>query len=392
MSINYKLKKKKKTLSDSKVTLIAKHSQKINELTQIENSLPKLEKEVKNLENEKKKILNSNDGFGFIETENGKQIYFINKKITELKKTISKIKDGSIKNDYFSKTADILYKYYEDIKDVSQRHENNNEEPKSIIDLLKKSSKNEKKDKLNRAILLDKYNKIIEPEKYKTSNVLNPFNVYMCEQCDIEMNLIQSEGMLLCQNCGKEEQLLIDSDKPSYKDPPPEIGEFTYKRIHRLDEWLTQHQAKETTEIPQEVIDSILLELKKEGITNLYYLTMEKVRSYLKKLGLNKYYEHIPHIIYCLNGLPTPKLLPETEEKLRAMFRQIQDIFDQVCPDDRTNFLSYSYLLRKLFELLGEDEHKEYFRLHKSRDKIYQHDKVWQKICKILGWQYIRTV
>ena len=61
------------------------------------------------------------------------------------------------------------------------------------------------------------------------------------------------------------------------------------------------------------------------------------------------------------------------------MFRQIQDIFDKVCPDNRTNFLSYSYLLRKLLELLGEDEHKKYFRLHKSREKIYQHDKYGRK-------------
>ena len=206
------------------------------------------------------------------------------------------------------------------------------------------------------------------------------------------MKLIQSEGIIVCTQCGNEEHILIDSDKPSYKDPPPEAGEFTYKRINRFDEWLTQYQAKETTEIPLEVLDKILLEIKKEGITNLCKLTMERVRGYLKRLGLNKYYEHIPHIIYCLNGLPTPRLTIEIEEKLRAMFRQIRDIFDKVCPDNRTNFLSYSYLLRKLLELLGEDEHKKYFRLHKSREKIYQHDKVWQKICKLLGWQYIRTV
>ena len=46
----------------------------------------------------------------------------------------------------------------------------------------------------------------------------------------------------------------------------------------------------------------------------------------------------------------------------------------------------------RLEELLGEDEHMKYFRLHKSREKIYQHDKVWEKICKLLQWSYIRTV
>ena len=200
-------------------------------------------------------------------------------------------------------------------------------------------------EKSNRADLLDSYTKIIHPTKYQPNRKSKKIEIDICKLCDVEMNLIQSEGLVVCPQCGREEHILIDSDKPSYKDPPPEAGEFTYKRINRFDEWLTQYQAKETTEIPQEVLDSILLEMKKEGITNLCRLTMEKVRGYLKKLSLNKYYEHIPHIIYCLNGLPTPRLTQETEEKLRSMFRQIQDIFDIVCPDDRTNFLSYSYLL-----------------------------------------------
>jgi hypothetical protein len=74
------------------------------------------------------------------------------------------------------------------------------------------------------------------------------------------------------------------------------------------------------------------MEIKKERIQNMACLTIEKVRKYLKKLKLNKYYEHIPHIIYCLNGLPTPRFRRDLEDKLRLMFREIQEIFDKVCP------------------------------------------------------------
>jgi hypothetical protein len=420
MSINYKIKKKKRKPSDSRITLFAQHKEKITELSNLEKSLPSLQKKLKKLQEEKNSLICSNEGFGFIEQDKGKKIYNLNIKIRNLKETINSINNNKIKNEYYSKTAHILYKYYDNIKNISQRHNINNvkdtnnynedceyentKHKKTVIDLLNKTNKSksysstkisdfvEMEEKSNRSNLLDSYTKIIYPNKYKPVRKCKKIEIDICNLCDVEMSLIQSEGLIVCPQCGREEHILIDSDKPSYKDPPPEAGEFTYKRINRFDEWLTQHQAKETTEIPQEVLDSILLEMKKEGVTNLCRLTMEKVRGYLKKLGLNKYYEHIPHIIYCLNGLPTPKLLPVTEEKLRSMFRQIQDIFDVVCPDDRTNFLSYSYLLRKLFELLGEDEHKKYFRLHKSREKIYQHDKVWQKICKMLNWEYIRTV
>ena len=423
MSINYRVKKKKRKASDSKITLAAQHSKKMNEFYSFQQKIPSMELKLKKLKKEKDTILNSNNGLGFIDSENGKRIYVLNKKIRELEKKINDIKNSNIKHEYFSKTAHLLYNYYENVKEVSNRHKSNTQNlsvddyakeyeygkpyqpnKRNVIDLLNKSKKNKSysstkisdfvdmKEKSNRANLLQTYTKIMDPSKYKPDVIQKKIEIDICNLCEVEMSLIQSEGIIVCPQCGREEHILIDSDKPSYKDPPPEAGEFTYKRINRFDEWLTQYQAKETTEIPQEVLDSILLEMKKEGITNLCRLNMEKVRGYLKKLGLNKYYEHIPHIIYCLNGLPTPRLTPEVEEKLRSMFRQIQDIFDKVCPDNRTNFLSYSYLLRKLLELLGEDEHKEYFRLHKSREKIYQHDKVWKKICKILKWQYLRSV
>ena len=53
---------------------------------------------------------------------------------------------------------------------------------------------------------------------------------------------------------------------------------------------LAQFQAKESTEIPQEVYDALLLEIKKERITNLATLTNAKIRKYLKKLNKNLYF------------------------------------------------------------------------------------------------------
>ena len=47
MSIKSKGKTKKRKESDSRVTLVAQHQNKIKEITKIENSLPLLEKELK---------------------------------------------------------------------------------------------------------------------------------------------------------------------------------------------------------------------------------------------------------------------------------------------------------------------------------------------------------
>ena len=207
-----------------------------------------------------------------------------------------------------------------------------------------------------------------------------------------ELILQSSDGVLTCKVCGHMAQVVIDSEKPSYKDPPPEATYFAYKRINHYNEWLNQIQAKESTEIPPEVYQYILEEIRKERITDLALLTNEKVRSILKKLRLNKYYEHIPHIINKLNGLPPPILTREVEEKLRVMFREIQGPFLEVCPKDRKNFLSYSYTLHKCVELLGLTEYKSLFPLLKSREKLHKTDLLWAQICAKLNWPFYKSI
>ena len=121
-------------------------------------------------------------------------------------------------------------------------------------------------------------------------------------------------------------------------------------------------------------------------------ITPSKVRDYLKKLGLNKYYEHTAHIIDRLNGKRPPIIPPDIEDKLRKMFLEIQEPFMKVCPPERKNFLSYSYVLHKFVELLGYDEYKILFPLLKSRQKLYQQDLIWKEICKINKWMFIKSI
>ena len=66
-------------------------------------------------------------------------------------------------------------------------------------------------------------------------------------------------------------------------------------------------------------------------------------------------YEHTNAICNILNGVPPPKLSPELEARLKAMFAEIQEPFERNCPPNRKNFLSYSFSLYKMCELLGED-------------------------------------
>jgi len=74
------------------------------------------------------------------------------------------------------------------------------------------------------------------------------------------------------------------------------------------------------------------------------------------------------------------------------MFNKIQDPFAKHCPKERKNFLSYSYTLYKFFELLDKREYLIYFPLLKSREKLFEQEKIWTLICKELDWAFIKCI
>lgn len=167
---------------------------------------------------------------------------------------------------------------------------------------------------------------------------------------------------------------------------------MSYKRINHFKEWCAQVQGKESTDIPEEVFEVVLAEIKKEKIVNSKGITYQKMREILKKLGINKYYEHIYYIIYRINGVPPPHFTPEIEEKLCNMFKDIQGPFLKFCPLGRKNFLSYSYVLYKFMEILGFKECLKLFPLLKARSKLFVQDMVWKNITAELKWPYYSTV
>jgi Poxvirus Late Transcription Factor VLTF3 like len=306
---------------------------------------------------------------------------------------------------YFFETGDILYKYY-DLQDKIQNGESSGTgkiikaKPGSVLAALQSGASEKPPTRKasgtvheeGREVLLERYLLKIDPEHAKVvSNTLeDPYGI--CEKCDKEMTFSINEAQFFCDGCGHQEFVLIDSDKPSYKDPPREVTYYAYKRINHFNEWLAQFQAKESTEIPEEVFEAIIEELKKERISNTESIKPAKIREILKKLKHTNFYEHVPYILNRINGKTAPVMSREVEEKLRFMFKEIQSSFVKHCPKNRSNFLSYSYVLYKFCELLELDDYLQCFPLLKNRDKLYNQDKIWQLICKDLGWEFIRSI
>jgi uncharacterized Zn finger protein (UPF0148 family) len=289
--------------------------------------------------------------------------------------------------DYYLKNADIMLKYYGSGEKI--QHSVVPADQNTFVKYLKPTS--------NETVAPSKKKLFDEFASRMKLNTGEPAEVRKaltehCDKCNIAREESSDEGILVCPLCGSEEYMLVVSDQPSFRDPPKERNNYAYKKINHLNEILNQFQAKESTIIPTDVMNEVVLEIKKRRIQNVAELTEKDMREILKKLNRSKYYEHATHIISRLNGNPPPTITPEIEEKIRAMFQEIQAPFLIYCPDDRTNFLSYSYILYKFFELLELDEYKVYFPLLKSRDRLIAHDQIWAKICDYLKWEFIRSV
>jgi Zn finger protein HypA/HybF involved in hydrogenase expression len=349
----------------------------------------------------------------------------LEKEIQELEENIHEIENGEKEADYFLRVGDILFSYT-DAQDriaAGQKATDPFANKKTrmpansvysyfaaaaeakieeaaiatapVLTAPKKAAASELKTDIgfHRDKALETYLSALDPNNIQNdAAVISTIeeNYGCCPVCDTEMFF--NETFLDCSECGYREYILIDSEKPSYKDPPREMSYYAYKKINHLNEWLAQFQAKETTEIPAAVLDQIKTELRKERITDMSKLKVSKLKEVLKKLKLSRCYDHVAHILNRLNGISAPVLSREVEEKLRFMFKEIQFSFVKHCPKKRSNFLSYSFVLYKFCELLELDEYLPCFPLLKSREKLYMQDKIWQKICEDLDWEFHRTV
>ena len=250
-------------------------------------------------------------------------------------------------------------------------------------------SANTKDNVIDKSSLVDKYMSIIN-KKYVRN--VEEEDIEICKNCKNQMTCLQHDAIIICNICGYQELLLVEQNRPILKQNTKDTSHFSYKRINHFREWCNQVQGKESTDIPDEIFEKILTEIKKEKIVDTKTITYNKMRDILKRLRINKYYEHINYIINRINGIPTPQFSQDLEDKLCNMFRNIQAPFLKHCPKDRKNFLSYSYVLYKFFQILGLNEYLKYFPLLKSREKLYVQDQIWKKICLELNYEIIPSL
>jgi hypothetical protein len=368
-------------------TIDEKHSELMEYFHENETVvIPKLIEEKKRL----KQLLKKTD-------ENEIEKYMdLKDEITKLSEKIFSLKKE--KKNYYLNNAKYIFQYFEDKKKICSGDNNQNVNkvnsffkiketiPSSTLTVEHPPSND------NTKSVYQNYWKNVKNEITNIQDFVISSDI--CESCrEGEMIPQDEDGILICNNqtCGKFISYIIDSSKPTNKEPPNEVSYTAYIRLNHFKEILSQFQAKETTQIPDEVIQAIKNRIKKERIEDMSLINYDKMREILRKLGLNKYFEHIQYINSIL-GIKPPIMNEELHETLCVLFIEIQGPWATHCPANRTNFFNYAYTLFQLCKLLGQTQYLPYIPLLKDRTKQLEQDMIWKKVCEDLDWLYIPTI
>ena len=364
-----------------------KHTEMLDRFEKIENVIiPNLKKEKEELK-EKVSILKEHELDEFMK---------IKDRVNEIQQELKELKFE--KKKYLLNNSKIVFDYFEQKQQISNDSNTINQNTNVLNSFFKIKAINEDAGSLDSG----KYNKSKKSYMKYWNNVNNEItNIHdyvvrtdICNSC-FKGELIpqDEEGIMICNNsqCGKFIAYIVDNSKPTNKEPPNEVSYTAYIRLNHFKEILSQFQAKETTQIPDEVIDNIRARIKKERISDMSIINYDKMRDILRKLGYNKYFEHIQYI-NSMFGIKPPVMNEELHETLCVLFIEIQKPWAVHCPPNRTNFFNYTYTLYQLCVLLDQTQYLPYIPMMKDREKQLEQDMIWKKVCNDLDWEYFPTV
>ncbi len=209
-----------------------------------------------------------------------------------------------------------------------------------------------------------------------------------CPTCETRLLLHQSKSLMTCPECGYSSTYLDATSQNTSYDDTVEFSIFSYKRVNHFTQWIAHCQGKENFEVPDDVMQKVMEELYKQRITDVSEITQKKVREALKSLRLRKCYDHVCQITSRISGKRPIRISADTEETLKRMFMKMQPVFEKHAPKTRKNFLSYSYVLYRCFQILGLHHMLDGLCLLKGKEKLALQDEVFIKICNELGWEF----
>ena len=209
----------KKTLDIQHTTHLQEFKKKKDKIAALEKKLAIVNKHIKFLEEKRKTKELTNE-------ESDKYISYKDDRTT-LTNSINDINNSRDEIEYFMNTASLLFKYYDIVEKGTTNDEPNIKVTDSSIlkyfvkEPVHDTSKKESEKYNDKASLLQKYLERTDPSFVKVMEN----DTDKCQYCaSSNLNMMHNEGMICCNDCYGVEYIIIDHDRPSYKDPPKEIS------------------------------------------------------------------------------------------------------------------------------------------------------------------------
>lgn len=284
-------KKRIVTSSNSKdtSTLDAKHQNMIQSLIDKHNRLSDLEHEYEELKQRLKEYeekitdMQMND---LCDTHDYDLAWssnlYIKERIRLLDSNIRNLRTCKDEIEYYENTANILFQYY-DLLENQTAYKNMQTisiapvratkgkkkllpvAPRSILEALQIQSKTVqvvpdddtedvsagpspqmplaavKTSGIDKSSLVDDYLAAIDHTYVKKKNTEAPG---VCDDCGSTLLCLQQDGIMVCADCGYQELLLVEQNRPILRQPSKEASHFSYKRINHFNslEWNSRHE------------------------------------------------------------------------------------------------------------------------------------------------------
>lgn len=227
----------------------------------------------------------------------------------------------------------------------------------------------------------DRQNIVVFP-KY-TPGHARPLGDWRCLRCSSEQFVVRKENRI-CLFCGESKYYEAEAAICRASTGPRIYNDNSAKRVTHFKNWIQRIQGKERCAITSDQI-----ELLRQQVA-LYPDLSEAaaVRAALKTLKMKT--NHVYYVMRQIYGYGLVEFRKINEARLLALFMRIQEPFRKICCD-RTNMLSYQFLIRKFCELLGY-KIADCIPLLKSRPNLQRQDLIWRKICDELGLPYYASV
>lgn len=387
-----KSQKSKKNATETRITVTELHNEKLEAFKKKQDQIPDKEKKLLKLKTkyEKKKAKKTN---------RKQELRLLSNEINQLTEEIESLKRNDEFTEYLLDVQSILYrKTIEEDQEIEISEDTDSANGISQFLVAKTSNKKQQ--------LLNEY--LVATGGCPESDCAREYHYhtedFICSGCDSRDKVIdRARSMIICSECGLSQEWQ-DPNLPQWSNEANVTKQYRYKREKYFENHLNRFQGKEHVNIPPELIQQILQELDKRRINDVNDINYKLIKNILRHLGQSSYYDNINTIIYKVTGKKPPKLAPDLERRLILMFNQTIEPFEKWkhLIKNRNNFLSYPYIISKLLEIVEPDEEpydenikngiKDSFKMLNSDEKSRIQEKVFEKICKELGWPFKKSV